>query len=179
MQNGASKQELAEALNRKMATGRFAISQDTQTKVNQLFDVADKYDPNSKEAVEAKAAAYKLIANEVVGKASPFEKFEAWRYLAMLGNPKTMLRNFVGNTMFNGVTSVSNSLSAIMEAAVDNTSRALGGKGIQRTKSLLIPALDHKLIKGAWDDAPAKRYKQLTGTKYEKSGVRKDIASQK
>lgn len=179
IQNGANKEELAQALNTKMATGRFGVSADTQRKVNLLFEYADHYDPNSKEACEAKAAAYKLIAEEVVGDASPFEKFEAWRYLAMLGNPKTMLRNFVGNTMFNAVTSLSNGLSAIAEAGIDKTSRALGGKGIQRTKAILSPTKDANLIKGAWEDAPSHRYKQLQGAKYEKSGVRDKIAAEK
>lgn len=179
IKNGATKEELAQALNTKMATGKFGISQDTQTKVNQLFEYADHYDPNSREACEAQAAAYRLIAEEVIGDASPFEKFEAWRYLAMLGNPKTMLRNFVGNTMFNGVTSVSNGFAALVEEAVDKGSRALGGKGIQRTKAILIPSKDAGLIKGAWEDAPNKRYKQLQGGKYEKAGIRDAIASEK
>ena len=192
IQNGATKDELAQALNTKMATGRFGISEDTQTKVNQLFDIADRYDPDSKESVQAKAAAYRLIAEEVVGDASPFEKFEAWRYMAMLGNPKTMLRNFVGNTLFNATTGVSNTLSAVLEAGVDKgiklSKKGLNKafktnfddtKGIERTKSVLIPGLDHDLIKGAWNDAPAHRYAQLQGGKYEKSGVRDKIAAEK
>lgn len=177
--NGATKEELAQALNTKMATGRFAVSPETQAYVNACFEYADKFDPNSREACEAKALAYKKLAEEVVGDASPFEKFEAWRYLAMLGNPKTMLRNLVGNTMFNGVTSVSNVLSAGIEGAIDRTSRAFGGKGIQRTKAILNPVSDADLIKGAWEDAPAKRYKQLQGSKYEKSGIRDKISAEK
>ena len=177
--NGATTEEIAQALNTKMATGTFAVSQDTQMKVNALFEYADKFDPNSKQACEAKAAAYKLLAEEVVGDASPFEKFEAWRYIAMLGNPKTMLRNLVGNTMFNGITSVSNGLAAITEGAIDRTSRAFGGKGIQRTKSILLPGKDNALISGAWEDAPNKRYAQLQGGKYEKNSMREKIASHK
>jgi len=192
IQNGATKEELAQALDTKMATGKFGISAETQTKVNRLFELADHYDPNSKEAVQAKAAAYRLIADEVIGDAAPFEKFEAWRYLAMLGNPKTMLRNFVGNALFNATTGVSNTLSAALEAGVDNsiklTKKGLNkafntnfdtSKGIERTKSVLIPGKDHALIKGAWEDAPSHRYAQLNGGKYEKSGVRDKIAAEK
>lgn len=177
--NGATKEELAQALNTKMATGRFAVSPQTQAYVNACFDYADKFDPNSREACEAKALAYKKLAEEVVGDASPFEKFEAWRYLAMLGNPKTMLRNLVGNTMFSAVTGVSNNFSAVLEAGVDKLSRKLGGNGIQRTKSVLNPTKDGGLIKGAWEDAESHRYKQLTGSKYEKGNMRDAIKGAK
>lgn len=177
--NGATKEELAQALNTKMATGRFAVSPETQAYVNACFEYADKFDPNSREACEAKALAYKKLAEEVVGDASPFEKFEAWRYLAMLGNPKTMLRNLVGNTMFSTVTGVSNNFSAVLEAGVDKLSRKLGGNGIQRTKSVLNPTKDGGLIKGAWEDAESHRYKQLTGSKYEKGNMRDAIKGAK
>lgn len=191
---GATTDELADAINTKMATGTFGLSADTQNKVNLLFEEANKYDPDSKKACEAKAMAYKLIADETVGDASAYEKFEAWRYLAMLGNPKTMFRNFVGNTTFNVVTGVSNGLSSILEAATDYSIR--GGKwasnklfktnydtsqGIQRTKSLasLLPTAKNKeLMKSTWDDAYNSRYKEMQGQKYEK-GVREEIESSK
>ena len=177
--NGATTEELAQALHTKAATGRFAVSPETQAYVNACFEYADKFDPNSRQACEAKALAYKKLAEEVVGDASPFEKFEAWRYLAMLGNPKTMLRNVVGNTLFNAVTGTSNTLSAVLEAGVDKLSRSLGGNGIQRTKSVLNPTKDGGLIKAAWDDADEKRHKQLQGSKYEKGSVRDKIAAEK
>lgn len=176
--NGATREELADALNTKLATGRFAISEDTQNKVNQLFEYADHYDPESREAVEAKTTAYQLIANEVVGDATPLEKFETWRYLAMLGNPKTWIRNAVGNGLFNATTSVSNTLAAAIEAGTDKAVKALGGNGIQRTKTFLNPTKDANLIKAAGQDAEAHRYSQLSGTKYEK-GTKDAIRRQK
>ena len=177
--NGASTQEIATALNTKMATGRFALSGEAQTKINRLFEVAEKNDPNSRIACEAKAAAYKLAADEVVGDASPFEKFETWRFLAMLGNPKTMIRNMVGNTMFNALTSFSNTLSAAIEGGVDKTSRAFGGEGIQRRKAILSPSKDYDLISGAWADADNKSYGLLAGAKYEKGNLKDKIRSEK
>ena len=96
------------------------------------------------------------------------EKFEAWRYLAMLGNPKTMIRNFVGNQMFGAVTGISNNVAALGEAGVDKAVKALGGEGIQRTKSVLNPIKDMGLIKAAAEDADASRYRQIIGSKYEK-----------
>jgi len=167
--DGATKQELAEALDMKLSTGRFDISEETQAKVNELFETANHYDPDSKEAVEAKAEAYKLIAQEVVGDASPYEVFEAWRYLAMLGNPKTMLRNYIGNQTFGIVTGASNSLAALMEEGTDRLVKKLGGKGIQRTKAILDPEKDMDLIRRSGEDGDAHRYRELQSSKYEKS----------
>lgn len=175
IENGATKQELTEALNTKMATGKFGISPETQQNVTDLFAYADKFDPNSKKAFDYKTAAYKLLAEEVVSDdASPFEKYESWRYLAMLGNPKTMIRNYVGNKMFGALTGVSNNLSAALEAGLDR----LTNGGIQRTKAILNPVDDRDLIKAAANDGDAHRYKEISGTKYEK-GTKDAIKKQK
>ena len=168
IQSGATKQELTDALNTKMATGRFGISADTQQKVNDLFKEASMYDPNSKDFVERQAEAFRLLAEEIAPDATALEKFDAWRYIAMLGNPKTMLRNYVGNQMFGVVTGVSNNMAALGEAGIDKASRAFGGEGIQRTKSVLNPFTDDNLIKASALDADNSVYRQLQGSKYEK-----------
>ena len=180
IQNGATGAELSEALDTKLATGTFGISAETQAKVNKLFEYANQFDPNSKEACEAQAAAYKLLADEVVGKATPFEKFEAWRYLAMLGNPKTMLRNYIGNNIFGAVTGVSNNLSALLEAGTDKLVRQItnGQKSLTRTKAVLNPVKDKGLIDASANDLDKHRYKQAQGRKYEK-GVKDAITSAK
>ena len=179
IQNGATKQELSEALDTKMATGKFGISPETQQQVTDLFTYANRFDPNSKQAFDLKSAAYKLIADEAVSEdATPFEKFESWRYLAMLGNPKTMVRNWIGNNLFGAVTGVSNNLATAFEAGVDKASRAMGGNGIQRTKAFLNPIEDRALIKAAGEDGEAHRYTTLNGTKYEK-GTKDAIKKQK
>lgn len=176
---GAKKDELAQALDTRMATGKFGIELDTQRKVNELFEYANQFDPDSKNAIEAKTAAYKLIADEVLtDKASPLEKFESWRYLAMLGNPKTMVRNLIGNKMFGTVTGVSNNLSAMIEAGTDKLAKKLGADGIQRTKAVLNPVDDRGLIQAAANDGDAHRYSELEGTKYEK-GTTDAIKKQK
>ena len=178
IQNGATKAELTEALNTKLATGLFGISENTQKWVNRLFEKANQYDPDSKDAVEARSEAYALIANEVVGDASLLEKFEAWRYLAMLGNPKTMVRNGVGNKLFGVVTGVSNNLAAALEAGTDRAVKAFGGEGIQRTKTFLNPSKDRELINACANDGDAHRYSEISGTKYEK-GTKDAIRQQK
>ena len=178
IKNGATKQELADALNTKLATGTFAISPATEQKVVDLFKYAEKAGMNSKNGMDAMSAAYKLIADETVGNASAFEKFEAWRYLAMLGNTKTMARNMVGNVLFNATTDFSNGLSALIESGVDKTLKKFGGEGIQRQKAILNPTEDANLIKTAWKDGTQNRWSEINGTKYEK-GVKDAIRSQK
>ena len=166
--NGASEKDIADALNHKFATGKFGISSKTMKQVNDIFKQIENYDPNSKQFVEGQAEALRLLANEILPDATAMEKFEAWRYLAMLGNPKTMLRNFVGNATFNAVTGVSNNVAAVAEAGIDRAVKALGGEGIQRTKAVLNPKKDAGLIKASWNDADASRYRQIIGSKYEK-----------
>ena len=176
---GATKDELADALNTKMATGNFGISAETQQTVSDLFRYANNFDPDSKKAFDLRTTAYKLIANEAVSDdATAFEKFDSWRYLAMLGNPKTWVRNKVGNEMFNAVTGVSNNISAALEAATDKAYKALGGEGIQRTKTFLNPVDDRALIKAAAEDGDNYRYSVLNGTKYER-GIKDAIKQQK
>ena len=165
---GASKEELANALDMKLATGSFGISDETLQEVNNIFKQISNYDPNSKQFVEGQAEAYRLLANEILPNATLKEKFEAWRYIAMLGNPKTMLRNYIGNQTFNVVTGISNNVAAIAEAGIDKAARALGGEGIQRTKAVLNPKTDSGLIKACAEDADASRYRQIIGSKYEK-----------
>lgn len=165
---GATKDELADALDMKLATGSFGISDETLQEVNNIFKQISNYDPNSKQFVEGQAEAYRLLANEILPNATFKEKFEAWRYIAMLGNPKTMLRNYIGNQTFNVVTGISNNVAAIAEAGIDRASKALGGEGIQRTKAILNPVTDSGLIKAAAEDADASRYRQIIGSKYEK-----------
>lgn len=169
--NGASKEDLAQALDTKLATGHFGISDETLAEVNNIFKEISRFDVDSKPFVEGQAKAYKLLAEDILpDKATPREIFETWRYLAMLGNPKTMIRNKIGNDTFNVVTGISNNIAAIAEAGIDKAIKSAGGEGIQRTKSVLNPVADRSLIKTCAEDGDASRYRQLIGAKYEKAG---------
>lgn len=53
------------------------------------------------------------------------DKLNAWRYLSMLGNPRTHVRNIVGNLGFMPVRAVKDVIATGIEAAVDKVS---GGK---------------------------------------------------
>lgn len=59
------------------------------------------------------------------------DKWRAWRYLAMLGNPRTHVRNFLGNAVFAPVVSTKNVIATLIESAASKFS---GGK-FKRTKA--------------------------------------------
>ena len=86
---------------------------------------------------------YQNVADQVP---STFrDKWNAWRYLAMLGNPRTHIRNIVGNAGFQPVRALKDRLAAIIESAASGVS---GGK-LRRTKSF---AYSPDLCRAAWRD---------------------------
>lgn len=86
---------------------------------------------------------YKDLASQVP---STWEdKWNAWRYLSMLGNPRTHFKNIVGNVGFQPVRFMKDRIAAVIEAGV---SAASGGK-LQRTKSF---ATNPALYAAAWQD---------------------------
>ncbi len=54
---------------------------------------------------------------------SKAEKINAWRYLSMLGNPKTHIRNLLSNVAMMGTTKVKNAMARTMEMALPAESR--------------------------------------------------------
>lgn len=61
------------------------------------------------------------------------DKWNAWRYLAMLGNARTHIRNIVGNAGFAPVVAVKNAIATGIEAGVNKVS---GGK-LNRSKAFI------------------------------------------
>ena len=68
-------------------------------------------------------------------------KWNEWRYLAMLGNPRTHIRNIFGNALFAPMVTSKNVMGALIERALPKE---------QRTKSVLTPK-DRAAIKYAKD----------------------------
>jgi len=82
-----------------------------------------------------------------VGRQMPatfMDKWNAWRYLAMLGNPRTHVRNVVGNLGFAPVVATKNMTAGAIESVVSFVS---GGK-LERNKGRVNP----KLLQAAWAD---------------------------
>lgn len=175
VETGATTKELSDMMKTKIATGIWDIPEDTVQKVNEYFESARAFGENSKQRVDFETKAFWELANCTNQKSSLADKFEAWRFLAMLGNPKTHVRNMIGNTLFSGVTSVSNSIAAAMEAGAN----AISKNGIDRTKAILTHK-DIDLVKACGDDATENAYRQLSGSKWNDSkGVRNAIREQK
>ena len=96
------------------------------------------------------------------------DKWNAWRYLAMLANPRTHVRNFVGNIGFQPLRFAKDRVASVIEAGV---SRA--GGNIERTKSF---ASAPELYRAAWNDWTNVK-DVLSGNKYD--DVRSEINSRR
>lgn len=77
---------------------------------------------------------YQHIADQLPVRWS--DKWNVWRYLSMLGNLRTHIRNVLSNTAFAPVVGVKNVVGTVLESAVQNTQRLAGKEGITRTKTI-------------------------------------------
>ena len=95
-------------------------------------DVKDFLDAETPE--ERQKATEKIVEKAAQNVPGTFRaKYDTLRYLAMLGNPRTHIRNILGNTLFQIPVTVKNRVGAIVEGAAF---AATGGK-TERSKSLL------------------------------------------
>ena len=109
---------------------------------------------------KALEALYKDVGRQLPSRF--VDKWNAWRYLAMLGNPRTHVRNIVGNAGFAPVVLVKDQVGTMLESIAYRLS---GGK-TDRTKGLVLPGWDHKLVKAAWDRYDEIMDEALGGGKY-------------
>lgn len=99
------------------------------------------------ERAEIEKEIYKDIGRQMPSRF--IDKWNAWRYLAMLGNARTHIRNFFGNAFFAPVVGVKNLTATAIEEAVYRVS----GKKTVRGKSLVWGSkTDRALLKAAWSD---------------------------
>ena len=87
------------------------------------------------------------------------DKWNAWRYLAMLGNVRTQVRNIMGNAVFLPVVKTKNLIATGIE-------RAAGKRLPERTKALLIPERDKALISYGKNDFENVKADVAGGNKY-------------
>ena len=85
------------------------------------------------------------------------EKLTAWRYLAMLGNPRTHIRNIVGNALYVPVVRMDNVIQTGLEKAMKNRLNKLGAN---KTTAILTNSADDKALK----KIGAERFKKLKDT---------------
>lgn len=134
-------------------------------------DLAEKF-LNAKDD-DARTEAMKEIYRDI-GRQMPsrfIDKWNAWRYLSMLGNPRTHVRNIVGNVGFVPAVTVKN----VIGAGVESAANAVSGGKVGRTKAILTTK-DAGLIKAAWSDYANIREQALGSGKYNDNvNVRQEI----
>ena len=113
---GITTSEVKEARKKARENGEFLYS-----KKQELIVIDETLKNNllkartADEVVAARDAIIENIASQIVTKFG--EKVRAWRYMAMLTNPRTHVRNTIGNTMNMGMRGISNIVSALAEQA--------------------------------------------------------------
>lgn len=104
-----------------------------------------------------------------IGKQMPStfqDKWNAWRYLAMLFNVRTHIRNVVGNAGFAIPVLAKNAVGT----ALEGVGSAVSGGKMQRTKG--IYGVD--LFKAAWNDYQNAKPQIMAGGKYDDSVAKRD-----
>lgn len=164
-------------------TGYSGISSEAIEKATMLFDEAQQHGYNSRMYMDLEQEAYKVLAEDIQSQpgykgASFGQKMDALRYLMMLGNPKTQIKNTGGNVLFGKITDLKDDIGALIETAVDRANKASGGEGIQRTKSILNPLSesDRKLVSAAREYGEGYAARALSGNKYMNPGMELDKA---
>lgn len=159
-------------------TGYNGLSADAIDKATMLMEEAQKYNYGSRKYMEYENQAYQVLAKNIMSqpgyKGKSFgDKVDSWRYLMMLGNPKTMIKNIAGNALFGGVTEIKDNVAAVMETAA---SRAIKANGDLRTKAVLNPldSSDKSLIAAAREYGEEYAARALSGNKYTEAGVALD-----
>lgn len=74
------------------------------------------------------------------------EKLTAWRYLAMLGNPRTHIRNIVGNALYVPVVRMDNAIQTGLQKVL---SRKMDKVGAKKTTAILTASSDDRALRKA------------------------------
>ncbi len=132
--------------------------------------LVDEYD--SAQTDEQREAALDKIIDSVAEQipSTFMEKVNSVRYMNMLGNLRTQIRNLTGNISMAGVTSIKNTVATALEHLVHKIS---GGK-IERTKSFTV---SREMVQAGKDDFAAVESIVNSGGRYAlRDGESTDIA---
>ena len=180
-----SLRRYVDGVNRKAqerGTGRRRRAADAETVQTNFVDQYDGIfiDPEladaylTAESDAGRKAAWDAITQSIADQSpSTFrEKADAWRYLSMLGNPTTHVRNLAGNAIQLGARTVKNTIGALIEPMVVRDSS-------QRTKSVVgRSGADAKLRQWAKEQYAADQQSAMGGGKYSEynaSGIAREI----
>ena len=137
------------------AAGISDLSIDEMQLVDDLYSKAAKMG-DSKERYDLESQAINIMAQHLPAK-SWFERFDNIRYLAMLGNPTTHVRNLIGNMLMKGLSDTKDEVAAVMQLAVTPKDA--------RTKAVYVPQ-DMKNAASKWIDENAYTATLKDGGKY-------------
>ena len=115
-----------------------------QSEIRMDEALAEKYLSAQTEEAQAEALneIYQNIADQIP--ANWKDKWNAWRYMAMLANPRTHVRNIAGNVGYQPLRMVKNQFAAAIETTLDKM-----GVDVERTKSFSVSP---DLYRAAWKD---------------------------
>lgn len=104
-------------------------------------------------------AAYDQIVQSIADQIPPTfaDKWNSWRYMSMLANPRTHIRNIVGNLGFQPVRLAKDEIAALIEGSL-----SLAGVKMDRTKTFVAAP---ELYQAAWKDF-SNVADSLSGSKY-------------
>lgn len=129
-----------------------------------LEEFQNQTDDAGRDAVKEKI--YQNVADQIPSNWR--DKWNAWRYMAMLVNPRTHIRNVAGNLLFQPVRMVKDKVAATMETFVHAIN-----PNFEKTKSFVA---NPDLYRAAWSDF--KNVKDiLSGNKYD--DIRSEINSRR
>lgn len=150
-----SVENLQEEMNK-----RYGDKKSPKLKIDQ--ELAERFmrAKNQEERDKALTDIYRDIGRQMPSRL--IDKWNAWRYLAMLGNARTHVRNIVGNAGFAPVVALKNTIAIGIEAG---TSRVTGGK-LERSKTFAGGAEGKALRKAASADFTKIQDAAMGGGKY-------------
>lgn len=121
------------------------------------------------ERLEAEKEIYKDIGRQMPS--NFMDKWNAWRYLAMLGNLRTHGRNILGNAFFAPVVATKNLAATTIESIVAPVVGFSGKKMLRGKKFLFGNKADRALLKAAWNDYANVADAVSNGGKYNDSSM--------
>lgn len=143
VKRGMDTKSLQAAIQQRVATGSWGLTGEDIAEINRLFKEASELGENSKGAAKLEAQAYAIASKALPGKTF-MDKWNAWRYLAMLGNTRTHVRNILGNGIFGFVTNVKDAVGATIESTY-----AASHPEYEKTKAVSSRIADKALYDGA------------------------------
>ena len=134
-----------------------AVTGQTDVKVDDalMTKFLEQTDQEGRDAVLEEI--YQNVADQMP--ATWYEKWNAIRYLDMLANTRTHVRNIAGNAGFQPLRWTKDRIAGAIEAGLQKA-----GKDVERTKSFTLAGKD--LYKAAWDDF-ANVAQEMSGNKYQ------------